>query len=497
MSNRSLRSLRALDGVKDKLALASDPPADTPPEEVDAERQVVWSSEALPETVESGLVPFPKLPDLQSLTADQSVGERIREGAKLIITWVTTTMDGLAVVFQADRETREYKASDIAKAKEGLKNVLRDPTMAYCRAAWMAAITHSFAGEIYSRADAIAILDKLVSEDPVFGRALLNRHELKEGEKPPEGSFPLWGNAYTVPPESAFEEPEMAELRKFFFRLLGRVWETEKRIRAEVAVDLFAESTISLNQFLAGMPGKLALGIPPEQVFERDGVTPVMAPGGKPKWRAGGVLLVELDSDGKIWPLKAIGGIANAIEAARGMGVYLFQRALAWNKPPSVDTVSTDMNSKLQVLWFLLQRGIRAEKEKLELQTAKVEFEAKTTVTPHQFFLEGKPGICLVDFHGVWEQRSPEGVISRVPNLFLLVERFFQEGEEEGTTNRFIRIVEVPTHIGDDYFGQCQGDYTEGNRFQGIPYPLIAVLQAVFGQVLKSQPNGNSVNGSK
>ena len=197
---------------------------------------------------------------------------------------------------------------------------------------------------------------------------------------------------------------------------------------------------------------------------------------------------MQVESDGeRVTPLAATGTIQGAIEEAMGLKVHLLLKSLEWDTAPHVQALPLDMNKKIQLLWHVLQRGLLAAEEKQQRQALRDEFKEKATITPEQFFLEGQPGICLVQLEDDWEDRALDGKVkNRVLDPFFLAERFNQGEEEQG----FIRIVEVPPHF-EEMLAPCMGEYAEGEKFQELPYPLALVLRNVYGQTAKAAQINN------
>lgn len=430
----------------------------------------------------ASFVPLPELPEISdALTADEAVAERIREGAGKIREWVAAVLPKIDAARKGSREAQELAAKAIKEAEQNLLEYLHHETPAYCRASWMGVLSHRLSAELRSRAEAIALLQELVEQDylqeiPVPSR---NGDEQETPQELPAGALEAYNRGYVVPDTSAFGEPETAELKKIFANFLNRAWEAERKIRTQGAQELFDQSELTTEEFRTGKPGKFVLGIPPEEVKKADGTTDF--------WRGGGTLLMESDGE-KVTPLAATGTIQKTIAEAKNLGVHLKVKSLQWETVPFIKALPLEMSGKIQLLWHIIRRGLRALEEKQQRQALKEELAKKATITPEQFLLEGQEGICLVQLEQDWEQRSPEGqVINTVPDPFFLVERFTQD---EGN-QRFILLMEVPPHL-EELLKPCMGEHSEGDKFFGVPHPLSMILRNAHGQAAKlAQINDN------
>jgi len=303
----------------------------------------------------------------------------------------------------------------------------------YRLAAWLATLEYYFSGNPQTSEELTGLLEKMVEDGYLV--------------KSPTGPLKPYKEVYDFHPDSQqfLDESDKAKLREMLLSLRNKVFEREKQ-------GLLAKGDLSINDLFAGKAGKLALKIHAEKVKRGEGQI---------FWRSGGVLLVE--SDGKrIKPLDATGGIEAAVREAKTMGVFLLINSLRQDAPPWVKNLSKEMNGKCQLLWHLMKRGL-----------FRYEVAAMATVTQEEFFLNQKSGDCFLSFKGIWQ--VPSG--PTIANFFFLVRR----EEKEGV--RRIRIAKAPSHL-EDFFAQCMGEYEEGNnKFEGVPQPLQAVLQAAYGQV--------------
>lgn len=369
-----------------------------------------------------------------------------------------------------DRDTRFRLKERIKEAQEVLDTYRKHEVPAVRRKVWLALFLYELSRPLETRKEV---------EDHIA--RLVQKGLLKED---PAGPLKVYDKTYSVSPDSLFEGPEIAEVKRELAGLLNRVFLAVRKNREQRLEAMQAQASINWQGLLAGKAGQCLIYVPPEKVTQN----------GTTFWRGGGALLVESDGQ-KIVPIDAIGGIEGAIQEAKDLGVHLLVKALGQNTPPFIKGIPAEQGKKVQLLWHLLKRGIRAAEEAKRISRQREEFANKATLTPGRFFLQGEPGLCLVEYEGDWKVRSPEGVITnQIPNLFLLVSREEKEGVKR------IRIVEVPDHL-KEFFAPCIGkEYPEGdNKFGGIAQPLRAVLQAIYGQVLQASKDaekaGQIVNG--
>lgn len=412
----------------------------------------------------TAFVPFPELPevDLSDLAGLEAQAEKIREAASRIGPWVTTTMKRLESASSMSREARELAGEALLEAPKSLEAILGHEIPAYRRAAWLGFLAHEFSRELDSREEVERLLEKLVKEGRLVERA---DGELKGYDK----------TTYAVSQDAAFGKPEVAEVRKALSALLSRVYIETGRAWENKGQELRSRATIVCQEIVAGAPGICAFDVPPEKIQN----------GGQTFWRGGGLLLVQTDGT-KIVPLDATGSIEAAVREARQLRVHLLVSSLGYETPPMVD-LPLDAAKKVQLLWHLVKRAIRAETRNEQVLKARAELGDKATVTAPEWFLERKTGCCLVEFRGDWE--TPQG--ETIPGLFLLVER---KGKKEPN----VRIVEVPAHLA-EFFAPCAGEIfpEQGTKFEGIGQPLRAVLQACYGQTSQSEAKTARIDGNK
>ncbi|MCH8741403.1 hypothetical protein IH779_00695 [Patescibacteria group bacterium] len=425
--------------------------------------------------VRASFISLPELPEISdALTADEAVAERIREGAEQIREWVTTVLPKIDETKSGSREAQELAVEAIKEVEKTLREYIQSETPAYRRASWLGVLSHRFSAELGSRTEAIALLQELVEQGYLQEIPVPNRNgdEQETPQELPATALKAYGKDYVVPAESAFGEPETNELEEIVAKFLSRVWETEKKVRTETAQDFFTQSELTAKEFRAGKPGKFALGIPPEEVKLAGGATDF--------WRGGGTLLMESDGE-KVMPLAATGSIQKAITEAKDLGVHLKAESLQWETPPFVRTLPSEMNRKIQLIWHLIQRGLRALEEKQQRQALKEELAKKATISSEQFLLKEQKGTCLVQLEQDWEERAPDGqVVNRVLDPFFLVERFTQDEKDQP----FILLVEVPPHF-EELLKPCMGEHPEGDKFFGVPHPLGTILRNAYGQATK------------
>jgi len=365
--------------------------------------------------------------------------ERDREEAKRVAPIIEQAITYLEHARGREREVIERLGDKPAGAKNFLETQLKHPVPAVRRAVWRAVLGFELGRAIDSREEVEALLSNLVK-----------RNLLQEVAG---GYLYAYGRSYQVLPESYFGPPEKAEVKQLLHDLLGAV-------KAKLLAGL---TRLTLEQLFGGKPGNYIMEVPPEKTSNG-------------KWLSGGVLRVASNGD-YITPLEAMGGIESAIEKAKDLGARLQVKSLKESKPPFFPRGDPDFGAKVRFLWHIIRRAKRLEDE-------RVAFPERATVTPEEFFLEGKTGVCLVDLGQiVWEEADQQGKVkNRHYSVFFLVRRFETEGIKR------LSIVEVPDHLV-DLLAPCMGEYEEGEKFQGCPWPLLGILREGRRQCLKALQN--------
>lgn len=337
----------------------------------------------------------------------------------------------------ASKEARERLKEQTEQVETFLKVHMNHGVPVVRRAAWTAILEFELTRPVESRVELEALLLDLVK-----------RNFLQET---PKGDLQAYGKLYQVHPESQFGNLEKVWVKTLLRDLVGKIKE-----------GFLAGTTLTIEELFDGLPGECAVEVPPEKVTQN----------GQPLWLKGGVLRVKSDGE-YIVPEDAMGGIEAAIQQARELKIGLQLQSLKRTNPPFIKGLEPTKGNKIRLLWYLLQRAKRLDEERRA-------FPGHATVSPEQFFLEGEPGICLVNLcQEVWEVKDAEGnVVNRIHSIFFLVSR----EEKEGTKK--IHIVEVPNHLV-DLFAPCMGEYEEGNKFAGCPWPLMGVLRTSYRQTLK------------
>lgn len=409
------------------------------------------------------LVPVPELPEvnLGDLAALEAQADRISEAATQTQIWVRSTLGQISEVEKARREVREMVADKVREAQQKLSSLLNHEIPAYRRAAWLGLLGHEFSRGLNSKPEVEDLLNRLVQN----GRL----------EEDPSGPLQAYHKAYVVSANACFGKSEKEEVRKGLDTLLSRVFQETGKTWKEKTQELRTQGSSDLNALLDGKPGKYAVEVPAEKVNQN----------GQIFWRGGGTLLVEVNEQGEILPLDSSGSIEEAIEEVKALGIFLMAYTLKWDKPPFVQGFDPERVKKLHLLWYLLKRAIRHKEEAERIAKLKEKLAKKTSVSPKEFFLDHKPGICLAEFQGAWQNLDGSAGPN---NFFFLVER-----KEEQETEIRIRVVDASNLNG--FFSSCMDEYTqEDDKFKGTAQPLRAVLMAIFGQVLETSQDANKAS---
>lgn len=396
---------------------------------------------------------------LEEIEEARKQAEKDRQYAEKAYSTIRPAIAFLEKATGEDRDTRYRLKKGIEEAQELLDRYRHHEIPAVRRAVWKALLSYEFSRPLESRKEVEELLTNLVQ------RGLLVAD--------PDGTLKAYGKTYTVPPESLFEEPEMMWTKRTLADLLNRVFQSVGERRKQRVAAMQAQANLDLAALMAGQVGRCLIEVPPEKVVQNDGTE---------FWRGGGWLLLQSDGQ-RIYPLETIGSFENAIQEAKDLGVYLLTKSLRGKSPP-FSQLPSEMVRKIRLLWYLIKRGVKHAEEAKKISRQNEEFAAKATVSPEEFFLQGKTGVCHVNYQGNWWVKTPEGVIThRIPNLFLLVSR------EEKKDKKVVRIIDVPDHV-KEFLAPCIcKEFEEGDKFAGIAQPLKAVLQAVYGQVFEASRN--------
>ncbi len=375
--------------------------------------------------------------ELADLDAIEKKATKAEEDKAKIRPWMMSLLQKLEKAIASGNHEAEVEYRRL------LKDRLNDPDVSRRRAAITAYFLYFFSKPL-SREESRRVLEDMASR-----RLLLEATG---------GCFKAGGTAYDFSPSASLLDEEKTEVKT--------AWTKMVEAREEgVLKELHDQANLTWDDLIGKKPGKYLAEVPPEKVEPETGPS---------YWRGGGAMLVESDGT-KISPLGATRSIAEAISDAMGLKVHLLVDSLNWNQAPFIKGLPREQGAKVRLLWHLLQRARRAEEEKEQLQTVRQEFAGRTTVTAREFFLEQKPGVALVEYQGYW--KVPEG--GNIPHPFFLIER---KAGEEGTT---LQVLDISPHLG-NLFADCSEEYVEGERFEGVPQPLRAILQAAYGQVEKS-----------
>jgi len=327
----------------------------------------------------------------------------------------------------AQKLAQDNNATDL-KALDSFLHGDRDPF--YRQAAWFATLEYFFSEDLQTTAELATLLERMVAANYLT--------------KDAAGPLKPYKDGYNFCPNCPLDETEKTKVKLMLLSLRIKIFDYEKTAIKE-------KGNLEIRDFLAGKPGRLALTINAEPIRR----------GEQTIWRSGGVLLVRSDGT-DIVPLEATGGIKEAILEAKTMEVHLRLDSLNQNFPPFILSLPKEKNTKVQLLWHLIKRGL-----------FRYKIASMATINQKEFFLEGKTGDCFLEFKGNWQVPNGGPTIS---NFFLLINR----SEEEGAKR--ICIAKAPNHLV-DFFKDCMGKYEEGNKFEGVPQPLRAVLQAAYGQI--------------
>jgi len=402
-------------------------------------------------------LPEEELPELDG-EAIRAKAEERRQNITQIGQWIPTRLAWLEQAALLPREEHDFVESKITEVQKDLDDLLSHPNEAYRRVAWASALDFQFKRSLKSQTQVEALLRRLVSEKQLV--------RVKEAS---DGFLRAYGQSYTVPSQAAFEGPEEIKIRQTLVDLMRRAQEAE------------THADLSWEDLLAGKQGSKGIGVPPEHVVDKQK--------GEEYWRPGCQLRI-LSNGKRFWVIRGTARnekLQQAIGLTVSLKVNLDIGALPKLDPPSVKHLNPEVPKKIQLLYHLVRRAWGAEAERRALMILKRQMAARATFTPEQFFQKGLPGSCLVDLENPWEDRDQEGHVVKVYyDVFFLVTRSIVKGKEWPRIDFDPDDPEkVPIHIR-EYLSRCKGTHPEGEKFQGCPYPLRGMLQAAFGQTVKT-----------
>lgn len=217
---------------------------------------------------------------------------------------------------------------------------------------------------------------------------------------------------------------------------------------------------ISVADLVQGVAGHILLEVPDTQ--SEDG-----------KVFKGGWILVK-SSDRRITPVSAAGYIQRQVEDIAGK-IFVYADQLGQSSLNTGKRLDREVFHSTLQLWRWINSAIELAAQKAAQSAAKAEWEMKVaaerdalrpqaTLTPEEFFLEGKVGIVFYDFGAgrafEWRNRSAEGQQQTVDlyDVFALVER---------APNGQIRALAFPERLR-GFFAE-HGEFMEpGDRFYGL-----------------------------
>ena len=412
------------------------------------------------------LAPSISLPQISEGILDESeeAAKKILQIVESVQNWVSQALAQLEKFRRADRVIQEQPkmAKEIAENKATLEKLLyAEPMPAYRRAAWLAAFNFFLSQELKTPEEATGLIDQLTKKGFL--------------EETANGPVAIGWKNYSISPKSCFGEQEIGQIAA---QIQGMAVLAEKKCLADLqkrSDELLSQSEMSVLELADAdetkKTGLCAMRVPARQ--RGDGV-----------WMPGGTIMVEatLCSDKKIriYPILAVGkpNFERAFKGVIDNNVFLLPKSLKWDNPPRLqESIREDQSKSLRLLWFLIKRGLDHAIDEENVRNKKNEYLAKTNVSSEQFFLEGKPGICLAQLEGTYK---PEGKPKAIDNLFFLVERVVVDKNYSG-----IRVVETPKHISELFVNCKTAPLFEGKNFDKLPFPLRSILLSICKQVQK------------
>jgi len=402
--------------------------------------------------------------------------------------WVPIHLAAIATVEVLSPKAQRLAQTKVTEIKEGLKEILDHENGYYRAAGWLALLLFNFSKDLQSLEEVGALL-----------LALVKKGHLKEADKS-TGFIRFQDRLYRVPDGVEFEPEERKEVEEAFFALFYRARKAEEL------------NDISWTDLMAGKPGSITLGIPPEEVLEEGEKTG--------RWRPGGQLRVRSDGT-KIFPVRITTGNQNlrdAVTRAVELGVSLNLEHFNSDTPPTGLRLDAEGAGKVKLFWFLMKRAKQTELDRQERQRIRDEMAANlATVTTEQFFLDGQPGICQVSLVA-WQTKDLQGnETGTLYDPYLFPERTVEEGAEGEDPISYISILpervseqfreyldtfavnkgEEEEKEGEEKKEPFWGKHPEGNDFDGLPYPLNSLMRRARTLTDRTSKISNGSNGDK
>lgn len=364
-----------------------------------------------------------------------------KPSATQVASRVIAALEYLAGIAKLAPFAAQKKSSRTTKITEGLNQLLNDPDINLRRMACYTYLAWQLSQQFEDGYAIIAFFEQLEGQEMI-----------KKCPERRDDQFRFDDSYYVFSSNAGLGIEEILELAGKVEPLAKQVSSLRRLQRQAETEKLWQESGVDPDNLQSGMPGKCAIRVPAEPVFE-PGTSTVKS------WRSGGVILVE--SDGRdIRPITAVGNprFESAVREAAKMGVFLFVESLSENHPPSIRR--SDLLSKLRFLWHALRRGIDVWQEEQDVANWKCEMENRASVSMADFFLDHKPGVCLVELDGTW---LPPDSAQSYTNVFFLVSR------EEAGEDSAMTIVDVPLHLETALYRFVGEKFPQTDRFYFSP----------------------------
>ncbi|MFH1672439.1 MAG: hypothetical protein ABIF87_03305 [Pseudomonadota bacterium] len=222
--------------------------------------------------------------------------------------------------------------------------------------------------------------------------------------------------------------------------------------------------------------GTLILRLPDREVKDRET--------NQPKILKGGDILVEVETDGRIFFREAIGGPQRIVRELAETETFVWATQLAQESFQPSKRLEEDVFKRAALLHRMLRSAI-AETEKFEerrvafanikaqAEAERKELESRVTLTAEEFLLEDKVGSFLLEYCEPWNVRGRDGQPDqKIQFVMGLVTRY-----ENGKIG-----VECPDRL-KSFFGGAQEPAQPRERFEGIVYPLGTLLRIVWSSI--------------
>jgi len=304
------------------------------------------------------------------------------------------------------------------------------------------------------------------------------------------GSIRVWKKSFSLSSSTRFggmkenEETQIGRLVAAHVKRIQEEYVEEIRTDEEkLAKQITSDFTVM--DLWEGKEGTCLMEVPKGTMLWRD----FDAGTEKERYLPGGKILISVNGDG-IQIQGATGGIKRQAtqikqvenETRRKITIPLKEFRTSEGElvdkddspQPNASYKLRSWKAKYRAAWFLLHRGFELALKRAKGHEIRSRLQKQADLSPKEFLLEEKDGTVWLEFRQSWIDGEK---IKFYDHPGVLVRRF--RGPED---ERRIRLLGcLPQH--EAYFEACMtisNGFSEGDRFQGLDYPLGKFLRAIW-----------------